>query len=129
MQSRSVWPTTVAGWLSFITGSLVLTGILGSGLSWWLRVKLNGLGKRVAKVEGNCSEHGRAVEDLEKTQGLMKLGNDNLSGRVGEIKGIAEALTSTMNANNSEAFKEARRTGERMARIEQALGIPPQRDG
>lgn len=119
----SFWPTNAGDWVGVIVGLMTLFSGTGALLGWYVRQKLNGLGRRLKKVEDMCEAREGSLESIQRRQDAFEYSVSKLSTEIGHVRGSVDSLRDTIGNHFLAGEADARQWIKQLTRIETRLGI------
>lgn len=122
--AQRFWPTNAQGWIGLIGGVFTVSGVLLGVLSWYVRIKLNGLGRRVKSVEESCAKREGATDLLQRQQQTFEFAVAALAKDIGQLQRSVDGVRDVTAQTHLSVEQDARRWERKFARLEGKLGIP-----
>lgn len=136
------WPTTGAGWVTLVGGTIAVIATLVTGLWGYFKflAHLNGLGARVGAVEREQAAAKERDETLARSMERMTYAQEQLFKEIGEAKqqstGCVEEMKdftlvvgSKIDEFRHEFNQEMRHAGERLQAVETEIKLTRPRRG
>lgn len=139
------WPTTADSWFSL--AGVVFTVVVTVGSLLWrqariqakledriatleghVKEKFEEQGKRIGKAETNCAGHGASIEELRRTDMQHALQLDTNTREVTRAQTEIDSIDKSFSQHLREAGQVETRLRERMARIEERLKLPANKE-
>lgn len=123
MLQEGFWPTNARDWVGLALGAIGIGSTVGGLLSWWLRTKLNGLGKRLRVTETSCTETKTEVAALKERMVESEHDRESMQKDITRMEVVQVSILDKLNAAEKATAEHRLDQAERLARIETKLDV------
>lgn len=137
-------PASLAGWVGLAVQSIAVISVVlaivlrnvraplelaDKELRAAAEAKAQEHGARIGRVESSCERNTTLVEKVDRDTERLHIQFVSMSEGMGRLDAHLKTLTQRWESYHEERLKESKAIGERLARIETRLSLPPPPNG